>query len=52
MKFTLYTANCTGNAKNTIYPNKAEIDNEDDFKAAICRDHVSAAYKNSHINGK
>ena len=48
MKFTLYTANCTGNAKNAVYPNKAEIDNEEDFKAAICRDHVSAKYKNSH----
>ncbi len=48
MKFTLYTANCTENAKNAVYPNKAEIDNEEDFKAAICRDHVSAEYKNSH----
>ena len=39
MKFTLYTANCTENAKNAVYPNKAEIDNEEDFKAALCRDH-------------
>ena len=48
MKFTLYTANCTGNEKNAVYPNKAEIDNEEDFKVAICRDHVSAEYRNSH----
>ena len=48
MKFTLYTANCAGNEKNTIYPNKAKIDNEEDFKVAICRDHVSAKFKNSH----
>lgn len=48
MKFTLYTANCTGNAKNSIYPNQADIENEEDFKAAICRDHVSAEYKNFH----
>lgn len=48
MKFTLYTANCTGNAKNSIYPNQADITNEEDFKAAICRDHVSAEYKNFH----
>lgn len=48
MKFTLYTANCTGNAKNSIYPNKADIANEEDFKVATCRDHVSAEYKNFH----
>jgi hypothetical protein len=48
MKFTLYTANCTGNAKNSIYPNQADITNEEDFKAAICRDHVSAEYKKFH----
>ena len=30
MKFTLYTANCTGNAKNSIYPNQADITNEEE----------------------
>jgi hypothetical protein len=29
-------------------PNQADIANEEDFKAAICRDHVSAEYKNFH----
>lgn len=25
MKITIYSANCVGNAANTIYPNKAEM---------------------------
>lgn len=52
MKFVLYTANCVGNAKNTSYPNKAEIANATDFKRAVCNDHVSAKYKNSYRNIK
>lgn len=48
MNFTLFTSNCVGNAQNSLYPNKADIANEDDFKAAIARDHVCAKYKNSH----
>lgn len=30
MKMTFYTANCRGNAKNSLYPNKHVVDNEDD----------------------
>lgn len=48
MKFTLYTANCTGNKKNSIYPNKAKISNAEDLKTATSRDHVSAEYENAH----
>ncbi|MEG1470768.1 MAG: phage/plasmid primase, P4 family [Anaerovoracaceae bacterium] len=48
MKFTLYTANCTGNALNSLYPNRAEIATETDMMAAVTRDHVCAEYKNCH----
>ncbi len=47
MKLTLYTANCTGNPQNNIYPNKAEIYSADDMLAAVARDHVCAEYRNA-----
>ena len=31
MKFTIYSANCAGNAANAVYPNKAEITNKEDM---------------------
>lgn len=48
MKLTIYTANCCGKKKNTIYPNKCIIENEEDFCAAIAYDHVCAQYRKSH----
>lgn len=48
MKFTLYSANCTGNAQNSLYPNRAVIANEADMMAVVTRDHVCAEYKNCH----
>lgn len=48
MKFTLYTANCTGNAQNSLYPNRAVIANESDMMAVVTRDHVCAEYENRH----
>ena len=38
MKFTLYTANCTGNEKNIHYPNQKVITAEADLKKAISYD--------------
>ena len=35
MKFTLYTANCTGNEKNILYPNQKVITSEADLKKLI-----------------
>ena len=35
MKFTLYTANCTGNEKNILYPNQKIITSEADLKKAV-----------------
>lgn len=48
MKFTLYTSNCIGNAKNNIYSNKVEIESVDDLLTAVSYDHVCAEYKNNH----
>ena len=46
MKFTLYTANCTGNEKNILYPNQKVITSEADLKKAVFYDHVCAQYEN------
>lgn len=48
MKFTLYTANCTGNEKNCLYPNVCIIENEADFAAAVGRDHVTGRFKGNY----
>ncbi|MEQ2775485.1 phage/plasmid primase, P4 family [[Clostridium] innocuum] len=48
MKFTIYSANCAGNAANTIYPNKAEITNKEDMQSVIARDHVCGEFKKAH----
>lgn len=48
MKFTLYTANCTGNAQNSIYPNRVDVNSPEDMLVAIANDHVCAEYQNSH----
>lgn len=48
MKFTLYTANCTGNEKNCLYPNVCIIENAADFTAAVERDHVTGRFKGNY----
>ena len=48
MKFTLFTADCTGNEKNTVYPHKRVITSEADLRKAIAYDHVDAEYKNNY----
>lgn len=50
MKFTIYTANCTGNEKNTLYPNQRVITCEGDLKKSITADHVCAKYQNDTRN--
>lgn len=40
MRMTFYTANCRGNAKNSLYPNKRIIDNEADCVEVAAFDHV------------
>lgn len=44
MKFTLYTADCVGNEKNTLYPYQKVITSEADLKKAVATDHVCALY--------
>ena len=48
MKFTIYSANCAGNAANAVYPNKAEITNKEDMQSVIARDHVCGEFKKAH----
>lgn len=48
MKFTLFTASCSGMESNCRYPQKQEIRNALDLKDAAAFDHVCAAYKNSY----
>lgn len=46
--FTLYTAVCTGNSGNCLYPNKAVVTSKDEFIAATKTDHVTAKYKGNY----
>lgn len=47
MNFILSVANCTGNAKNCLYPNKCEITNADELKATVAIDHVCGEFQNN-----
>lgn len=51
MEFTLYTADCTGNATNSYYPGKVAIRSAEDLARAITHDHVCADYQNHHRSG-
>ena len=44
-QFTLYRTNGAGNAKNTVYPIRAEISDSDALCEALRFDHVCAKYK-------
>lgn len=48
MKFTVFTASCTGMESNCRYPQKREIQTAQDLKEAAQFDHVCAAYKNNY----
>lgn len=43
--FTIYTANSTGNAKNTVYPNMVAVQDIPSLQQAMQRDHVCAKYR-------
>lgn len=45
MQFTIYTANCIGNAANCDYPNKVEVSSQEALQEAVKKDHVCAFYK-------
>lgn len=44
MKFTLYTADCSGNPKNKAYPHEMIVTSAADLKKAVRFDHVCARY--------
>ena len=39
MEMTIYTADCSGNEKNSLYPNVCQINSEDALKSAVSQDH-------------
>ena len=51
MKMTFYTANCRGNAKNSLYPNRRVVDNEDNILEVMAFDHVCAKFKSCRRSG-
>lgn len=48
MIFTIYTADCTGNERNAVYPHKAVITNGAELKGAVAFNHVCAAFKENY----
>lgn len=48
MLLTICTANCTGNQKNCLYPNKRVVTSVDELKEAVKVDHVCAEYENNY----
>ena len=50
MKFTLFTADCTGNATNCLYPHERTVASKEELAAAITKDQVFARYKDSYRN--
>ena len=45
--FTIYSANCLQNNKNTYYPHKHVIRDAESLKTAVSHDYVCASYKSS-----
>lgn len=50
MFFVLQTANVAADAKNCVYPNRAEITSGDALKAAVHFDHVCGEFKKNYRN--
>lgn len=50
MKFTLFTANTTGNQANTLYPNQITISSKQELLAAIKFDNTCADFKGHKRN--
>lgn len=48
--FTLYHADCIGQANNCLYPHPVEITDEASLAAAVSRDYVCAEYEGSYRN--
>ncbi len=48
MNLTIYTARCTGNKANCIYPDRREVSTAEELAAAAKLDHVCAEYQNNY----
>jgi len=48
MKFTIFTARCSGKKSNCSYPDRREIMSVDELKEAVRYDHVCGEYKDNH----
>ena len=48
MQLILYTADCTGNAKNCKYPHRAVVTSADELQDAVGMDHVCAEYQGNY----
>lgn len=48
MEFTLYTADCAGNAANCLYPHERQITSPQELAEALAYDQVYAKYKNNY----
>ena len=48
--FTMYHADCVGNAANCLYPHKVTVTDAASMKAAMNKDYVFSAFKNSYRN--
>ena len=44
MKLTIYTADCTGDASNCLYPHRVDAGNAAELAEAVAFDHVAAHY--------
>ena len=52
MRFTIFTANCTGKASNRDYPIKVEVTSTEVLQEAVKKDHVCASYKENKRSKK
>lgn len=50
--FTMYHADCVGNAANCLYPHKVAVTEAVSFKAAVANDYVFSAFKDNYHNGE
>ncbi|MBQ9664265.1 MAG: primase C-terminal domain-containing protein [Oscillospiraceae bacterium] len=48
MRFTIFSADCVGNRKNCLYPNRQEITDKEKLRAAVSFDHVCAEYEGDY----
>ena len=48
MKLTIYTADCSGNEKNCLYPHRKIISSAGELAEATRMDHVFAEYRNNY----